>query len=109
MTVPKITKHKRVGRYASRKNKGVDYKLYMEEDFHTDLDPSDYDGIVVSLIAFAKEKDLDLEVEMSFSQYEKDFTDEKSDNKEKEKFIWQMANAIDTLLKRKDEEQDGSD
>ncbi len=68
VTAPKITKHKRVGRYAARKDKGVDYKLYMEEDFLTDLDPSDYEGIIVSLIAFANEKDLDLEVEMSFAQ-----------------------------------------
>ncbi len=86
----------------------MDYKLYMEEDFHTDVDPNDYDGIIVSLIAFANEKDLDLEVEMSFAQYEKDFKDEKSDDKEKEMFIWQMAVAIDTLLKRKEEEEDGS-
>jgi hypothetical protein len=43
--------------------------LQSEEDFHTELDPSDNDGIIVSLIAFAKEKDL--EVEMSFANTRK--------------------------------------
>jgi len=92
------------------KKKELDYQLYLKDDIHTDFDLSDCDGIITSLIGFAKTKDLDLEDGMSFAQYEKDFNEDKSDDKEKEKFIWQMANPIDALLNKEEEEEDiGSD
>ena len=95
------------------KKKGIGLPAILGRGYpQTDFDPSDCDGIITSLIGFAKTKDLDLEDGMSFAQCEQDFNEEKSDDKEKEKFIWQMANAIDALLNKEEEEEEediGSD
>ncbi len=86
-----------------------DYELYLQEDFHKAFDPSDYEGIVKKLVAFVTKKGFDLEGQMTFAERYEEYQDDKLTEKEEEKFIWQIANAIDKLVNPEDQELVASD
>jgi hypothetical protein len=94
VAVPKVTKDKRTRRYAAKADAEGDYELYLEEDFYKAYDPKDYEGIVKKLVAFVTKKGFDLEWQMTFAERYEEYQDDKLTEKEEEKFIWQIANAV---------------
>lgn len=100
--VKKVSKHKRARRYETGGKEGI-YKQYMSEDFYVDCDESEYDDIIVKLIKFSTKNGLNLETEMEFNDEASNFNNDKLNNDEKIKFIWRIANAINTLLNPEEE------
>ena len=110
LIVEKMSKHQKAKKYKERKGKELFYKKYLSKEFcHNFVVELEYEEIVKSLIDFANEKSLDLELEMLFEECYQEFKDGTIDDKETEIFIWRIANCIEILLNEGEELEDEED